>query len=332
MSRADINLAALAQSLRQSRSFAAKADIACVVKALGIETGAIAVGDDCAAIPDGDGYLLFAIEGFINEFVASDPWFAGWCGVMVNVSDIAAMGGRPLATVNAIWSDGQDGALPILEGLHNASRAFGVPMVGGHSNLRMKNSQLALAILGRAKKLLTSFDATPGDHLVAAIDLRGRYREPYPNWDAATSAPPTRLRGDLDLLPEIAEAGLARAAKDISQGGIIGTATMLAECSGVGAVIDIDAIPMPADVAIERWLQTFPSFGYLLAVGAAELDEVLARFRARDIAAAAIGTITEDPRVRIECATQRETVWDLSDRPLIGCAPASATTRDEVRA
>ena len=54
MSRADINLAALAQSLRQSRSFAAKADIACVVKALGIETGAIAVGDDCAAIPDGD--------------------------------------------------------------------------------------------------------------------------------------------------------------------------------------------------------------------------------------------------------------------------------------
>ena len=35
------------------------------------------VGDDCAAIPDGDGYLLLAIEGFINDFVAADPWFAG---------------------------------------------------------------------------------------------------------------------------------------------------------------------------------------------------------------------------------------------------------------
>ena len=56
---------------------------------------AVAVGDDCAAIPDGDGFLLFAIEGFMNEFVARDPWFAGWCGVMVNVSDIAAMGGGP---------------------------------------------------------------------------------------------------------------------------------------------------------------------------------------------------------------------------------------------
>ncbi|WP_242443361.1 sll0787 family AIR synthase-like protein [Sphingobium sp. LB126] len=327
-----IDLASLARSLRESRSFAAKADIADVVKALGIDQSAIVVGDDCAAIPDGDGYLLFAIEGFINEFVASDPWFAGWCGVMVNVSDIAAMGGRPLATVNALWSDGHDGAVPMLEGLRDASRAFEVPMVGGHSNLRTQNSQLALAILGRAKKLLTSFDAAPGDHLVAVIDLRGRYRDPYPNWDAATSAPPMRLRGDLELLPEIAEAGLARAGKDISQGGIIGTATMLAECSGVGAIIDIDAIPIPPDIAIERWLQTFPSFGYLLAVGTAELDDVLARFHARDIAAAAIGTITGDQRVRIESEGRRETVWDLSDRPLIGCAPAMAAIHGEVHA
>ncbi|OFV58908.1 hypothetical protein BCR59_22220 [Klebsiella pneumoniae] len=49
-------------------------------------------GDDCALIPDGSGYKLLAIEGFINRFVAEDPWFAGWCGVMVNLSDIAAMG------------------------------------------------------------------------------------------------------------------------------------------------------------------------------------------------------------------------------------------------
>lgn len=39
-------------------------------------------GDDCALIPDGSGYKLLAIEGFINRFVAEDPWFAGWCGVI----------------------------------------------------------------------------------------------------------------------------------------------------------------------------------------------------------------------------------------------------------
>src|SRR4030095_183014 len=88
----------------------------------------------------------------------------------------------------------------------------------------------------------------PADRLVAAIDLRGRYREPFSNWEAATDAPPARLRTDLDLLPAISESGLAEAAKDISQGGLIGTAMMLAECSGVGLVIDVMRVPKPEGV------------------------------------------------------------------------------------
>ena len=194
----------------------------------------VRVGDDCAAIADGDGYLLLAIEGFINEFVAADPWFAGWCGVMVNISDIAAMGGRPIAVVDAVWANGHTAADPILQGLRAASETFSVPLVGGHTNVRSDRSQLSVAILGKAKRLLTSFDARPGDHLIAAIDLRGRYRDPFPNWEAATDAPSGRLRSDLAILPDIAEARLCVAAKDISQGGIVGTALMLAECSGVG--------------------------------------------------------------------------------------------------
>ena len=90
----------IVEMLRTSRSIAAKADIAGTVARLGLSgRDTVRVGDDCAAIADGDGYLLLAIEGFINEFVAADPWFAGWCGVMVNISDIAAMGGRPIAVV-----------------------------------------------------------------------------------------------------------------------------------------------------------------------------------------------------------------------------------------
>ena len=150
---------------------------------------------------------------------------------MVNISDIAAMGGRPIAVVDAIWSAGDAAADPILQGLRAASETFATPLVGGHTNFRNDRSQLSVAILGRAKRLLTSFDARAGDRLVAAIDLRGRYRDPFPNWEAATDAPPTRLRQDLEILPNIAESGFAAAAKDISQGGIVGTAMMLAECS-----------------------------------------------------------------------------------------------------
>jgi uncharacterized protein len=320
-----VAIGSLAATLRASRGLAAKHDIAAVAAQLGLSSGSpIPVGDDCAAIPDGDGFLLLAIEGFINEFVAADPWFAGWCGVMVNISDVAAMGGRPLAVVDAVWSAGEDNATPLVAGLRDAAQAFGVPIVGGHTNTRCDRSQLSVAILGRAQRLLTSFAARPGDQLIAAVDLRGRYREPFANWEAFTDAPAARLRGDIALLPAIAEAGLARASKDISQGGIIGTATMLAECSGVGAIIDVLRIPRPDGVSLERWLQTFPSFGYLLAVAPPNVADVLARFAARGIAAAQIGTITEGDRVEITDGRVNQVVWDFSQSPLIGCRTMEA--------
>jgi AIR synthase-related protein len=319
----------LAQGLRDSKALAAKSDIASVASSLKLSSkAAVMVGDDCAAIPDGDGYSLFAIEGFMNEFVATDPWFAGWCGVMVNVADVAAMGGRPLAVVNALWCDGWAGASPVLQGLKDASRTFDIPIVGGHTNLRTDRGQFAAAILGRAKKLLTSFDAEPGDCLIAAIDLRGHYREPFSNWEAATNAPPRRLRGDIEVLPQIAEAELSKAAKDISQGGIIGTAIMLAECSAVGLSIELKSIPKPNGVPIDRWLQTFPSFGYMLSVRPDRADAVLARFRTRDIAAARIGDIVPGTTVSICEDDNSEVVWDFSSRSLIGCGTRGSPRRE----
>jgi uncharacterized protein len=311
----------IVENLRTSRGIAAKADIARVVQRLGFTaTDTIRVGDDCAAIPDGDGYLLLAIEGFINEFVAADPWFAGWCGIMVNVSDIAAMGGRPIAVVDAIWSAGDTAADPILQGLRAAAKTFAVPLVGGHTNLRTDRSQLSVAILGRANRLLTSFDAKPNERLVAAIDLRGRYRDPFPNWEAATGAPAGRLRGDIEILPQIAESGLSHAAKDISQGGIIGTAMMLAECSGTGLDIDLAAIPRPESAPLDRWLQTFPSFGYILTT--TDAPAVIARFAERGIQAADIGSVTPDHTVRVTLDTDSETIWDFARQPLLGCSHA----------
>jgi uncharacterized protein len=123
-------------------------------------------------------------------------------------------------------------------------------------------------------------------------------------------------------LPAIAEAGLALAAKDISQGGVVGTAMMLAECSGVGATIEVVAIPRPEGVALDRWLQTFPSYGYLLSVAPPQVAAVIRRFSDRGIAAADIGAITTGSCVAITDNHATETIWNFDREPLIGCRQA----------
>ena len=312
--------AAHVAALRESPGLAGKADIAAVAARLGLSQAAIPVGDDCAAIPDGDGHVLFAMEGFIAAFVEADPWFAGWCGVMVNLSDIAAMGGRPIAVCDAIWADSEAAASPMLAGLAAAAAAYQVPIVGGHSNLNAASSILSVAVLGRAgKHLLTSFDARPGDRLVLAADHRGEYREPFNHYQAALAAPPERLRADLALLPQLAEAGLCLAAKDVSQAGIVGTAAMLAETSGVAIEVDLDAIAPPPGVTRARWLRTFPSYGFLIALAPRHVEAALAMFHARDLHAAVIGEIAQGEGVTLRAGALRA---PLREGPLMGFAPA----------
>tara|TARA_R110002124_G_scaffold232153_2_gene397303 strand:- start:1741 stop:2715 length:975 start_codon:yes stop_codon:yes gene_type:complete len=277
-------------------------------------------GDDAAAIPDGDGWQLMATEGFMNDFVASAPWFAGWCAVMVNMSDILAMGGRPTAVTNALWAPDVAMAQEILRGMKEASEAYGIPIVGGHTNLRTAQPQLAAAIWGRAKALITSFDAQPGDMLIACTDLRGGYAGDSGNFPAFLNAPHKRLRGDMEILPGLAEDGLVTAGKDISQGGIAGTALMLAECSGVGITIDPARISPPTG-DLRRWMTAFPSFGFLLTAKPENAPTVLSRFHKRDIGAEVIGAVTQSSALTLTDGAAHHLIWDHAAAPYLGLAP-----------
>jgi AIR synthase-related protein len=258
--------------------------------------GRVRVGDDCAAIPDGDAWLLFAAEGMLESFVAADPWFAGYSAVMVNLSDVASMGGRPMAIIDVLWTPGLEESAPVWEGMSAASQAYGVPIVGGHTTITKNDASfLAAAVLGKAQKLITSFDAQPGDDLLVAVDLRGDWRGNKPFWNASVGAPPERLRDDLELLPLLAESGWCRAGKDISNGGVVGTLAMLLECSRVGAELWLDQLPRPMDAEFTRWLIAFPSFGYLLSVAPENTPHVIAHFATREIACAQVGRVTASP-------------------------------------
>jgi uncharacterized protein len=279
------SLEALARELRGRAELDFKRDIQLAARAFGRASHSawfpsatpILNGDDAAALPDGDDFVLFAAEGMRSEFLASDPWFCGFCSVMVNLNDIAAMGGRPWAITDVLFM-GTGENERVLEGMGFASEVFGVPVVGGHTSRVPGASFLAVSVLGKAKRLISAHRARAGQSLLVAVDLRGTFRGLGGNFNAASTASPAQLRRQLALLPELAEAGLVGAGKDISMAGVCGSLLMMLETSGVGATLDLTRLPAPPSAQPFRWLNAFPSFGFVLSVEPHLVQEVCARW------------------------------------------------------
>jgi len=334
------HLDALVADLRASAAFSMKRDIQRAARAFGPKGVSVHArahpvggrdihnGDDAAAIPDGDGWILLAAEGMLPSFIRHDPYFAGYCSVMVNVSDIAAMGGRPLAVVDVLYAGAEAATAELLRGMAVAADTFGVPVVGGHTSRLGEDSVLAVAIVGRASALITSFDARPGQFVLIAADLRGRFRDPEgTNFDAATQTAPAELRS-LSILPaELAEAGLVRAGKDISMAGLLGTLVMLLESSGCGARVDLERIPIPKGTGMNRWLRAFPSYGYVFAVDPSCAGAVCDRFEAHGIACRAVGEVCEAPALTVVSGGQSAVFWDLRREGLTGFGPPKGGPR-----
>ncbi len=278
-------------------------------------------GDDAAVIPHGDHYLLLACDGIMTGLLLNEPYAAGKAAVMVVVNDIYAMGGRPLAMVNVLASGIDQHRDQVVAGIAKGCRKLGVPMVGGHLHPDAPEHApaLSLAILGTARKLLRSHLARPGHDLIAAVDLAGRKGcATVTSWDANSGKSPEELRRRLEVLPAIAEAGLAAAAKDVSNGGLVGTAAIMMENSAAGAEIDLEAIPRPPRVTLAEWVTAFMSYGFVLSCEPRHRPEIIARFQEVNIAAAAIGRVTDSTRVTLHAGGRSATLFDFSREAITG--------------
>ena len=210
-----------------------------MVKRLGVD------GDDAAAVPHGDGYLIVCGEAMSPPFLKADPFGAGAAAVVTNVSDVRAMGGTPLAIVDMLISPDAEHANTVLDGMTWASGKLGVPIVGGHLTLGHEPA-LSASCTGFARRPLRAGNAQPGDTLVAAFATEGRWMsETQPFWTSLHDRDDTLLRTDGDALVEIAEAGLAHAARDVSMPGIAGSLLQMIEGAGCGANLNVEAIPRP---------------------------------------------------------------------------------------
>ena len=311
------DLQALAEVVRSAPGLLGKRDVRIVAR-FGVD------GDDAAVVEHRGEYLVVCGEAISPPFLAADPYGAGTAAVVTNVSDVRAMGGRPLALVDMLVSPDREHAERVLDGIAWASERLGVPVVGGHVTIG-HDASLSAACTGVATRPLRGSAARPGDVLLAAFALDGRYMsDARPFFTALHDRPPERLRDDGEALVEVAETGLCHAARDVSMPGVAGSLLQMIEGAGCGAVLDLDRLPRPEGAGLERWLLTFPSFGFLLAAQPEQVEAACEVFTRRGLACAPCGAFDDTRVLRLAAGGAEAPAWDLARSPLTGLGPGGS--------
>ena len=206
--------------------------------------------------------LIAACDAIVPAMVERDPEWAGWCGVLVNLNDLAAMGAQPLGMLDALGARDTSFAARVLSGLKRASEAYGVPILGGHTQLGVP-AALSVTALGRAADPVPAGGGLPGDTVSLTADVGGQWRpgQAGRQWDSSTARSGEELRAMIGIVRRARPA----AAKDVSMAGIVGTLGMLAEASDCAAELDVARVPRPSGAVLGDWLTCFPGFAMLTA-------------------------------------------------------------------
>lgn len=279
-------------------------------------------GDDTAVIDiGGDEYLLFAADGIWGRLISASSWWAGYSSVLVNVNDIAAMGGKPVAMVNVLSSNEKEAIREIIQGIRDGIAKFGVPMVGGHLHPDTPYTSLSVAIIGTVKKgcVIKSSTARVGDAIIVAYDMDGKVgpNSPY-SFDSTTMKTPEEVRARYRVMKEIGERRLVTAGKDISNPGTIGTLGMLLETSRKGARVDLTKIPAPENIDFIQWLKIHPATSFVVTASSENEPEVLNLFARSGYVAATIGVINDSLKLDICNEDECVTVFDFKTDAVTG--------------
>ena len=188
--------------------------------------------------------------------IVDDPFSYGQIAAANSLSDIFAMGGRPLTALNIIGFPA-DLVRPrvisaILRGGLAKAAEVGCALIGGHS-IRNPEPIYGLAVTGivDVRHITTNANARPGDLLVLTKPLGTGIAATAIKRGLASRALQKRVIALMSKIntvgAELAERDLVRAATDITGYGLIGHLVSLCRASGVAADIDPNAVPMISD-------------------------------------------------------------------------------------
>lgn len=215
----------------------------------------VPIGDDCAALRLGDETWLAAadmlVEGRHFKEWAS-PEDVGYKAVAVNVSDVAAMGGRPRFVLVSGGAPEPETSLRVFEGVVEACREFDVYPLGGDTT-RAESLTVDVSILGSVEgsPVLRS-GARVGD-LIAVTGELGASAAGLLALEGGVEGYPRLVGKHLRPEPRVSE-GLAvaklgaNAMIDLSD-GLASDVRHVCEKSGVGCRIDLDLLPVAPDVS-----------------------------------------------------------------------------------
>ncbi len=287
---------------------------------------ALGVGDDCALLRPTPGHELAVSTDMLVEghhfFAGAEPEALGHKALAVNLSDLAAMGARPLGFTLALALPAADEAwlAPFARGLFALADAHACPLVGGDTTrgpLTLSLTVFGEVLPGRA---LRRDAARAGDELwisgrtgEARLALALRRGEPW----ARGALVEVQERMDrptprLALGQALAATPGVRAALDVSD-GLIGDLGHILQASGVGADIELGALPVaPALRALDDGhrldclLAGGDDYELLFTADAAAHAAVRAAGAASGTPLARIGRITAPAGLRLLDADGRE--------------------------
>jgi thiamine-monophosphate kinase len=217
----------------------------------------LGVGDDCALLAPTPGMQLAVSSDMLVEgrhfFAGADPFDLGHKCLAVNLSDLAAMGAKPLGFTLALalpaadpaWLDGFSRGLFALADHHACE------LVGGDTTKGPLN--ICITIFGEISPgtALRRDAAAPGDDIWISGTLGDARLALAGYLDEVALAPGDQLLAARRMhapAPRVAlgrllaEGRLAHAALDISD-GLVGDLGHILAASKVGAVLDVDALP-----------------------------------------------------------------------------------------
>jgi selenide,water dikinase len=185
--------------------------------------------------------------------IVDDPFTYGQIAAANALSDVYAMGGRPLTAMNVLGVP-TDKLSPeviakILRGGASKVKEAGCALVGGHT-IRNPEPVYGLSVTGivNPARIMTNAAARPGDLLVLTKPLgigiattgikRGITSETLKRKAIALMK---RLN---DVGAELGERGLVRAATDLTGFGLLGHLASMCRASGVSAIIDVASVPV----------------------------------------------------------------------------------------